>query len=154
MPQQQQIQPTSFGHTVALAQRALTGALRVALVDAGATLDTWYGLNTLAVRGPVLSAATLRAELAQAPDGDAARAEATIRRLVDEGLAYAPAGLGAPDTDGLELTPGGAALHQRLRDATRAVSRELLAPFDEDELERAERLLRAVTQRALEWQEG
>jgi DNA-binding MarR family transcriptional regulator len=134
------IAPVSFGHAVALAQRALTGSLREELARAGASSETWYTLNTIATRGPALSADALRHELAQAPDADPASVDATLARLATDGLVRVG--------DEVELSAEGAALHAGLSETARGLTARLLAPFDPADVEVAARVLREITARA------
>jgi DNA-binding MarR family transcriptional regulator len=139
------IQPVSFGHSVALAQQALTGALAGALSDAGSSADEWFALNTIAVRGAVTPADTIRDELRRAPGAAAASVDGTLARLTAGGL-VAVASHG--DVEVLTLTPDGNARHAALSDEARALTAAMLDGLDPDAVATTTTVLRTVTDRA------
>jgi len=55
---------TQFGYTLALAERSLTAVLQDHLAERGVRPETWYALQLLTVRGPVLEREVLAADLA------------------------------------------------------------------------------------------
>jgi len=141
----QPIQPVSFGHSVALAQQALSGALAGALSDAGSSADEWFALNTIALRGATTPADVIRDELLRAPGATAASVDATLAQLTAAGL-VADASHGVEAV--LTLTPDGAARHAALSDTVRGLTAAMLTGLDPDAVATATTVLRAVTDRA------
>jgi DNA-binding MarR family transcriptional regulator len=141
----QPIQPVSFGHSVALAQQALTGALTAVLVAEGSSAEEWFTLNTIAVRGAQTPGETIRAELRVAPRATAPGVDATIAELAGAGL-VSIAGEGSSEV--LTLTPDGTARHARLATATRRLTAEMVEGLDPEALAVTSGLLATVTERA------
>jgi DNA-binding MarR family transcriptional regulator len=141
----QPIQPVSFGHSVALAQQALTGALTAVVVAEGSSAEEWFALNTIAMRGPQTPGETIRHELRVAPRATAAGVDATLAEL-------AAAGLVAVDGEGsgevLALTSEGTAHHARLATAVRGLTAAMIEGLDPEALAVTSALLATVTERA------
>jgi DNA-binding MarR family transcriptional regulator len=130
----------SFGQTLAFAERALTASLRDHLAELGTTPETWYALQTIATRGPVIAREALVGELAQSRRLDASSASELLDRLDSEGLIRG--------SDDIELTEVGVARHRSLRDSIAVPTRELLAAFPPADIDTTMRTLRAMTERA------
>jgi len=141
----QPTQPVSFGHSVALAQRALSGALAGVLAGAGSSAEEWFALNTIAVRGETTPGEAIRQELREAPGATAGGVAATLAELADGGLVTSdPRG----HADVLVLTPEGKARHAALSAKTRELTTAMLHGLDADAVAAASALLRTVTERA------
>jgi hypothetical protein len=141
----QPIQPISFGHSVALAQHALTGALSSVLVAEGSSAEEWFALNTIAVRGAQTPGETIRHELRVAPRATAAGVDATIAELASAGLLSI---VGEGGTETLTLTSEGTARHAHLAAATRRLTADIVEGLDPEALAVTTNLLASVTERA------
>jgi hypothetical protein len=131
--------PPPLGQTVALAQQALTRRLHALLADLETEPAHYYALRVVATRGP-LSLGALDWQLAQAPVSAEAAAEAPA--------ALVAGGLLAVDGDTVALTASGTQTLARLAEPLAALSRELLAPLDSEDLATTIRTLQAATARA------
>jgi DNA-binding MarR family transcriptional regulator len=139
------IQPVSFGHSVAVAQQALTGALAAVLAANGSSAEEWFALNTIAVRGAVTPAEAIREELRRAPRATAGDVDATLAALTAAGLVTtAPHG----DSEVFTLTPEGSARHGELGAAVRGLTATMLADLDPEAVAATSALLATVTERA------
>jgi DNA-binding MarR family transcriptional regulator len=140
------IPPVSFGHSVALAQQALTGALAATLAAAGSSAEEWFTLNTIAVRGAVSPAEEIREELRKAPGATPARVDATLARLVADGLATAAV---HGEHEVLSVTSEGAVRHAEIGAAVRGLTAAMLDGLDAGAVTTATTLLATVTERAM-----
>jgi DNA-binding MarR family transcriptional regulator len=129
----------SFGMTLAFAERALTASLRDHLAELGTTPETWYALQTIATRGPVMARDAVVGELAQSRRLDERSASELLDRLASEGLIQ-----GSTE---VELTAAGAARHRELRESIAVPTAQLLGSFDPADIETTIRTLRAMTER-------
>ena len=140
----QPIPPVSFGHSVALAQQALTGALTAVLVAEGSSAEEWFALNTIAVRGAQTPGQTIREELRIAPRATAVGVDTTIAELAKAGL-VSIAGEGGSEI--LTLTAQGAARHAELAAAARRLTAAMVEGLDPEALAVTSALLATVTER-------
>jgi hypothetical protein len=131
--------PPGLGPTVALAQQALTRRLHALLGDLETEPAHYYALRVISTRGP-LSSGALDWQLAQAPVAAEAAADAPAT-LAREGLL-------AVDGDTVVLTPAGTETLARLGEPIAALTRDLLAPLDPEDLATTIRTLQAATARA------
>jgi hypothetical protein len=131
--------PPPLGQTVALAQQALTRRLHALLADLETEPAHYYALRVVATRGP-LSSGALDWQLAQAPVSADAAADALPTLVGDRLLAL--------DGDTVSLTDAGTQALARLAEPIGALSRELLAPLDPDDLAVTIRTLQAATAQA------
>jgi hypothetical protein len=131
--------PPALGLTVALAQQALTRRLHAVLADLEIEPALYYVLRVVSTRGP-LSSSALDWQLAQAPVPPQAAADAPVTLMAG--------GLIALDGDMVALTAAGTAMLDRLGAPIAALTRELLAPLDPDDLATTVRTLQAATARA------
>jgi hypothetical protein len=131
--------PPPLGQTVALAQQALTRRLHALLADLDTEPAHYYALRVVATRGP-LSSGALDWQLAQAPVSADAAADALATLVGDRLLAL--------DGDTVALTDAGTQALARLAEPIGALSRELLAPLDPEDLAVTIRTLQAATARA------
>ena len=131
---------TQFGYTLALAERTLTGVLQEHLAERGVVPETWYALQLLAVRGPVLDRDVLAADLASSRALNADSTRALLARLEAEGLTRG-------DRE-VELTDEGRALHASVREYVAIPRDRLLREFDVEDIETTVRTLRAIADRA------
>jgi len=131
---------TQFGYTLALAERTLTAVLQEHLAERGVVPETWYALQLLAVRGPVLDRDVLAADLASSRALNADSTRALLARLEAEGLIRGDRGV--------ELTDEGRALHASLREYVAIPRDRLLREFDVEDIETTVRTLRAIADRA------
>ena len=131
---------TQFGYTLALAERTLTAVLQEHLAERGVVPETWYALQLLAVRGPVLDRDVLAADLASSRALNADSTRALLARLEAEGLIRG-------DRE-VELTDEGRALHASLREYVAIPRDRLLREFDVEDIETTVRTLRAIADRA------
>jgi len=105
---------TQFGYTLALAERSLTAVLQDHLAERGVRPETWYALQLLTVRGPVLERELLAADLASSRALNPDSTRALLARLEAEGLIRG-------DHE-IELTDDGRALHRRYAGRARVLS--------------------------------
>ena len=113
---------TQFGYTLALAERSLTAVLQDHLAERGVRPETWYALQLLTVRGPVLERELLAADLASSRALNPDSTRALLARLEAEGLIRV-------DHE-IELTDDGRALHRSLREYVAIPRDRLLSQFD------------------------
>jgi DNA-binding MarR family transcriptional regulator len=114
------------------------------LCAAGSSAEEWFALNTIAVRGAVISGAAIREELRVAPRSTGAAADATIDEMAAAGLITIASG--AHET--MTLTPAGSARHAELGAAVRGLTETMLAGLDRDALAATTAVLGTVTERA------
>ena len=131
---------TQFGYTLALAERSLTAVLQDHLAERGVRPETWYALQLLTVRGPVLERELLAADLASSRALNPDSTRALLARLEAEGLIRG-------DHE-IELTDDGRALHRSLREYVAIPRDRLLSQFDVEDIETTVRTLRAIAERA------
>jgi len=131
---------TQFGYTLALAERSLTAVLQDHLAERGVRPETWYALQLLTVRGPVLEREVLAADLASSRALNPDSTRALLARLEAEGLIRG-------DRE-IELTDDGRALHRSLREYVGIPRDRLLSQFDVEDIETTVRTLRAIAERA------
>jgi DNA-binding MarR family transcriptional regulator len=131
---------TQFGYTLALAERTLTAVLQDHLAERGVRPETWYALQLLTVRGPVLEREVLAADLASSRALNPDSTRELLARLEAEGLIRG-------DRE-IELTDDGRALHRSLREYVAIPRDRLLSQFDVEDIETTVRTLRAIAQRA------
>ena len=131
---------TQFGYTLALAERTLTAVLQDHLAERGVRPETWYALQLLTVRGPVLEREALAADLASSRALNPDSTRELLARLEAEGLIRG-------DRE-IELTDDGRALHRSLREYVAIPRDRLLSQFDVEDIETTVRTLRAIAQRA------
>ena len=131
---------TQFGYTLALAERSLTAVLQDHLAERGVRPETWYALQLLTVRGPVLEREVLAADLASSRALNPDSTRALLARLEGEGLIRG-------DRE-IELTDDGRALHRSLREYVAIPRDRLLSQFDVEDIETTVRTLRAIAERA------
>ena len=131
---------TQFGYTLALAERSLTAVLQDHLAERGVRPETWYALQLLTVRGPVLEREVLAADLASSRALNPDSTRALLARLEAEGLIRG-------DRE-IELTDDGRALHRGLREYVAIPRDRLLSQFDVEDIETTVRTLRAIAERA------
>ncbi len=139
--------PTLTGQDIAEAQGAVRALLDRVLADTGTTSNEYVALRVLAVRGPAASPAAFHEFLAgqRQLELDLPAVADLLGRLEVRGLISGSSADGAGPT---QLTAEGAALHARLADAVAAVTRQLYADFDPDDLATAHRVLAGVIERA------
>jgi DNA-binding MarR family transcriptional regulator len=131
---------SSFGQTLAFAERTLTATLRQHLAERATTPETWYALQLIATRGPGLAREALSAELAGSRRLNADSTRELLARLEAEGLIRG---------DGeIDLTPEGEALHRSLREYIAGPTARLLGQFDPDDVATTMRTLQAIADRA------
>ena len=131
---------TQFGYTLALAERTLTAVLQDHLAERGVRPETWYALQLLTVRGPVLEREALAADLASSRALNPDSTRELLARLEAEGLIRG-------DRE-IELTDDGRALHRRLREYVAVPRDRLLSQFDVEDIETTVSTLRAIAERA------
>ena len=131
---------TQFGYTLALAERTLTAVLQDHLAERGVRPETWYALQLLIVRGPVLEREVLAADLASSRALNPDSTRELLARLEAEGLIRG-------DRE-IELTDDGRALHRSLREYVAVPRDRLLSQFDVEDIETTVRTLRAIAERA------
>jgi DNA-binding MarR family transcriptional regulator len=131
---------TQFGYTLALAERTLTAVLQDHLAERGVRPETWYALQLLTVRGPVLEREALAADLASSRALNPDSTCELLARLEAEGLIRG-------DRE-IELTDDGRALHRSLREYVAVPRDRLLSQFDVEDIETTVRTLRAIAERA------
>lgn len=131
---------TQFGYTLALAERTLTAVLQDHLAERGVRPETWYALQLLTVRGPVLEREALAADLASSRALNPDSTRELLARLEAEGLIRG-------DRE-IELTDDGRALHRSLREYVAVPRDRLLSQFDVEDIETTVRTLRAIAERA------
>ena len=131
---------TQFGYTLALAERTLTAVLQDHLAERGVRPETWYALQLLTVRGPVLEREALAADLASSRALNPDSTRELLARLEAEGLIRG-------DRE-IELTDDGRALHRSLREYVAIPRDRLLSQFDVEDIETTVRTLRAIAERA------
>lgn len=131
---------TQFGYTLALAERTLTVVLQDHLAERGVRPETWYALQLLTVRGPVLEREALAADLASSRALNPDSTRELLARLEAEGLIRG-------DRE-IELTDDGRALHRSLREYVAVPRDRLLSQFDVEDIETTVRTLRAIAERA------
>ena len=131
---------TQFGYTLALAERTLTAVLQDHLAERGVRPETWYALQLLTVRGPVLDREALAADLASSRALNPDSTRELLARLEAEGLIRG-------DRE-IELTDDGRVLHGSLREYVALPRDRLLSQFDVEDIETTVRTLRAIAERA------
>ena len=95
---------TQFGYTLALAERTLTAVLQDHLAERGVRPETWYALQLLTVRGPVLDREALAADLASSRALNPDSTRELLARLEAEGLIRGDREVELTD-DGRALSP-------------------------------------------------
>jgi DNA-binding MarR family transcriptional regulator len=133
---------TSFGQTLAFAERTLTATLRQHLAERDTTPETWYALQLIATRGPRLARTALTADLEGSRTLTADSTRELLARLEAEGLIRGSAEL--------DLTAEGETLHRSLREHIAGPTAALLGQFPADDIETTVRTLQAITERAAE----
>jgi len=135
---------TQFGQTLAFAERTLSAILHEHLAQRGTRPETWYALQLLAARGPVLPRAELISLLAGSRELNAGIAREAVTRLESDGFI----------TGGTQvsLTAEGQAEFRSLRQFVSQPTIRLLSQFDTGDIETTVRTMRAITQRAAEEQ--
>jgi hypothetical protein len=139
--------PTLTGQDIGEAQGAVGALLDRVLAGMGSTSNEYIALRVLAVRGPAASPAALHEFFAgQRQLGlDLPAVGELFAGLEASGLISG----GSPDGSGpTQLTAEGAAQYARLTDAVTAVSKQLYADFDPDDLVTTHRVLVQVVERA------
>ena len=131
---------TQFGYTLALAERTLTVVLQDHLAERGVRPETWYALQLLTVRGPVLDREALAADLASSRALNPDSTRELLAQLEAEGLIRG-------DRE-IELTDDGRALHRSLREYVAVPRDRLLSQLDVEDIETTVRTLRAIAERA------
>ena len=131
--------PPALGSAVALAQQALTRRLHALLADLDTDPAHYYALRVVSTRGPITMSA-LDWQLAQAPVPADAAADAPATLVT--------AGLFAVEGDTVSLTTTGTEALTRLVEPIAALTSELVAPLDPDDLATTARTLGALTIRA------
>jgi DNA-binding MarR family transcriptional regulator len=129
-----------FGQTLAFAERALTATLREHLAQRDTRPETWYALRLIASRGPGLSRQELSQDLAGSPTLDADSTRELLARLEAQGLIRG-------DTH-IDLTAGGQARYDSLREYIAGPTTRLLGQLDIHDIETTVRTLQAVTELA------
>ena len=133
---------STFGQTLAFAERTLTATLRQHLAERGTTPETWYALQLIATRGPGLAREALRHELEGSRTLTADSTRELLARLENEGLIR-----GGAEVD---LTAEGETLHKSLREYIAGPTAQLLGQFDAGDVETTVRTLQAIAERASE----
>jgi DNA-binding MarR family transcriptional regulator len=129
-----------FGYTLAFAERTLSAVLLEHLAERGTEPETWYALQLLARRGPMLDRTTLSEELASSRTLDADSARELLVRLEAAGLIRGGATI--------SLTTEGQALHHSLNEYIAAPRVRLLSQFSIDDIDTTVRTLQAIAERA------
>jgi DNA-binding MarR family transcriptional regulator len=129
-----------FGYTLAFAERTLSAVLLEHLAERGTEPETWYALQLLARRGPMLDRTTLSEELASSRTLDADSARELLVRLEAAGLIRGGATI--------SLTTEGQALHHSLSEYIAAPRVRLLSQFSIDDIDTTVRTLQAIAERA------
>src|ERR1700716_3564942 len=133
---------STFGQTLAFAERTLTAVLRQHLAERQTTPETWYALQLIATRGPGLSREALRHDLEGSRTLNAGSTRELLARLEAEGLIRGDAEV--------DLTAEGETLYRSLREYVARPTAELLSQFDAGDVETTVRTLQAITERAAE----
>jgi DNA-binding MarR family transcriptional regulator len=131
-----------FGYVLALTERTLSEVLRRHLAERDVVPETWYTLQVLAIRGPVLARTALSAELAGSRGLDPESTRELLARVEAEGL--------IEGGDTVELTGQGRKLHRSLSEYVAIPRVRLLSAFDPDDVATTIRTLQAITERAAE----
>jgi DNA-binding MarR family transcriptional regulator len=131
---------SSFGQTLAYAERTLTATLRQHLAQRGAKPETWYALQLIATRGPGLARQVLSNDLEGSRTLNPDSTRELLTRLEAEGLIRG-------DSE-LDLTPEGEALYRSLREYIAGPTAQLLSQFPAGDVETTVRTLQAITERA------
>src|SRR6195256_773916 len=95
---------STFGQTLAFAERTLTATLRQHLAERGTKPETWYALQLIATRGPGLAREALSADLEGSRTLNADSTRELLAGLEAEGLIRGEAKV--------DLTAEGEALHR------------------------------------------
>lgn len=135
-----------FGYTLALAERTLTAVLRQHLAERGTEPETWYALQLLAMRGPVVDRTALSEELAGSRTLNPDSVRELLARLEAAGLIR---GGGT-----ISLTADGQALHRSLSEYIAAPRIRLLSQFSIDDVDTTVRTMQAIADRAAEEMAG
>src|ERR1700704_4234371 len=133
---------STFGQTLAFAERTLTATLRQHLAERGTKPETWYALQLIATRGPGLAREALSADLEGSRALNADSTRELLARLEAEGLIRGDAQV--------DLTAEGAALHRSMREYIGGPTVRLLGQFDPNDVETTMRTLQAIADRAAE----
>ena len=133
---------TQFGMTLAFAERTLTAILREHLAQRDTRPETWYALQLLANRGPVITREELISELAGSRELNAEIARQAVGRLETDGLIT-----GGTD---VRLTGQGVAGVRSLIQFVTEPTIRLLSQFETGDVETTVRTIRAFTQKAAE----
>jgi hypothetical protein len=131
-----------FGYTLAFAERTLTAVLRAHLAERDVTPETWYALQLITTRGPVLDRDALTADLQSARSLNAETTRELLVRLAADGLIRGESEV--------ELTRQGEALHRSLAEYVAVPRNRLLSQFDAGDIETTMRTLQAIAERAAE----
>lgn len=135
-----------FGYTLALTERTLTAVLRKHLAERGTEPETWYALQLLAMRGPVVDRTALSEELAGSRTLNPDSVRELLARLEAAGLIR---GGGT-----ISLTADGQALHRSLSEYIAAPRIRLLSQFSIDDVDTTVRTMQAIADRAAEEMAG
>jgi DNA-binding MarR family transcriptional regulator len=135
-----------FGQTLAFTERSLTIVLRDHLAQRGVEPETWYALKLVAVGGPHIARSSLVRDLEGSRGLKPDSVGALLNRLESEGL--------ITGTDTVDLTEGGSALFESLRDHVLGATVGLLGQFELSDIETTVRTLKAITQRNQEASES
>ncbi|HEY7918619.1 MAG TPA: hypothetical protein VIE45_03155 [Streptosporangiaceae bacterium] len=135
-----------FGYTLALAERTLTAVLRQHLAERGTEPETWYALQLLAMRGPVVDRTALSEELAGSRTLNPDSVRELLARLEAAGLIRGGATI--------SLTADGQALHRSLSEYIAAPRIRLLSQFSIDDVDTTVRTMQAIADRAAEEMAG
>jgi len=132
-----------FGQVVGEARGALTALLNDVLARDGiVTREDWLAMNLIATRGGASDRDELCGALAAALDSTPASISTLLERL-ESARVVRPIG------GQVALTAEGEALHRRVRASVQRASGEVLRDVDPDDVERAIRVLRTATERAV-----
>ncbi len=131
-----------FGYTLAMTEQALTEVLTRHLAERDTETETWYALQVLSIRGPVLAREELSGQLERSRALNAELTQRLLERLEAEDL--------ISGEDQVELTAQGRALHQSLRAYVDEARNALLSQFDLADVETTVRTMRAIGERAAE----
>lgn len=135
-----------FGYTLALAERTLTAVLRQHLAERGTEPETWYALQLLAMRGPVVDRTALSEELAGSRTLNPDSVRELLARLEAAGLIRGGSTI--------SLTADGQALHRSLSEYIAAPRIRLLSQFSIDDVDTTVRTMQAIADRAAEEMAG
>ena len=139
--------PPITGQDINLAARATRKALELLLAEQGASFPPLATMNAIVARGASFQREELVRFLGRALDLDAQTVAMILHGLQTRGLVRDVAST-SDATIHVELTPEGAAEHQRLNAIVGGLTAELYRDFDSDDLATARRVLVTLTERA------